>query len=78
MVIALDCSFTLAMGLPAIPVYFASSFINKSKLEKLDLTKKYKTYFTAKTRPEIVKIEPAQFLSLTGKGDPSAKRTESL
>lgn len=42
-------------------------------MEKLDLTKKYKTYFTAKTKPEIVEIEPAQFLTLTGKGDPSDK-----
>lgn len=42
-------------------------------MDKLDLTKKYKTYFTAKTKPEIVEIEPAQFLSLTGKGDPSDK-----
>lgn len=40
-------------------------------MEKLDLTKKYKTYFTAKTTPELVTIEPAQFISITGKGDPS-------
>lgn len=42
-------------------------------MEKLDLTKKYKTYFTSKTKPEIVEIESAHFLSLTGKGDPSEK-----
>jgi len=42
-------------------------------MEKLDLTKKYKTYFTSKTKPEIVEIEPAQFISITGKGDPSEK-----
>lgn len=42
-------------------------------MEKLDLTKKYKTYFTAKTKPELVNIEKAQFLSLQGKGDPSSK-----
>ncbi|WP_126972881.1 GyrI-like domain-containing protein [Gynurincola endophyticus] len=51
-------------------------------MEKLDLTKKYKTYFTAKIKPEIVEIEAAQFLSLTGKGDPSgepfAKNIEAL
>lgn len=51
-------------------------------MEKLDLTKKYKTYFTAKTKPEIVEIATAQFLSLTGKGDPSgesfAKNIEAL
>lgn len=43
-------------------------------MEKLDLTKKYKTYFASKTKPEIVEIEPAQFISLTGKGDPSEKK----
>lgn len=43
-------------------------------MEKLDLTKKYKTYFTSKTKPEIVEIEPAHFISITGKGDPSEKR----
>ncbi|WP_207515357.1 GyrI-like domain-containing protein [Longitalea luteola] len=41
-------------------------------MSKLDLTKTYKTYFTAKTTPELVTIEPAQFISLAGKGDPSA------
>jgi hypothetical protein len=42
-------------------------------MEKLDLTKKYKTYFTAKTKPELVQIESAHFISLCGKGDPSDK-----
>jgi len=51
-------------------------------MEKLDLTKKYKTYFTAKTSPELVTIEPAQFISIRGKGDPSgdtfARNIEAL
>lgn len=51
-------------------------------MEKLDLTKKYKSYFTAKTKPELVHIEPAQFISICGKGDPSEKpfadRVEAL
>lgn len=42
-------------------------------MEKLDLGKKYKTYFTAKTKPEIVEIEPAQYISIAGKGDPSGE-----
>jgi hypothetical protein len=42
-------------------------------MEKLDLTRKYKTYFTARAKPEIVEIEPAQFMSIAGKGDPSGK-----
>lgn len=40
-------------------------------MEKLDLTKKYKAYYSAKTKPEILELEQAQFLSITGKGDPS-------
>ncbi|MBT1704325.1 GyrI-like domain-containing protein [Chryseosolibacter indicus] len=40
-------------------------------MDKLDLTKKFKSYYHAKTKPEIVEIEPAQFLSIKGKGDPS-------
>jgi hypothetical protein len=41
-------------------------------MNKLDLTKKYKSYYTAKTTPNLVTIEAAQFISITGKGDPSA------
>jgi hypothetical protein len=36
-------------------------------MEKLDLTKKYKTYFTAKTKPELVEISKANFISITEK-----------
>lgn len=42
-------------------------------MEKLDLSKVYRHYYTAKTRPELVNIEPAKFISITGKGDPSGK-----
>src|SRR6478752_6442120 len=42
-------------------------------MEALDLTKKYKTYFTAKAKPELIDIEPAKFISITGIGDPSQK-----
>jgi len=52
------------------------------QMEKLDLSKKHKAYYTAKTNPEIVTIEKAQFLSITGKGDPEekafAERVEAL
>lgn len=40
-------------------------------MDKLDLTKKYKAYFTAKATPELVTIEKAHFISIQGKGDPS-------
>lgn len=42
-------------------------------MEKLDLTKKYKTYYNAASKPEIVDIGPARYLSLTGSGDPSGE-----
>lgn len=41
-------------------------------MEKLDLTKLYKSYYTATPKPELIEIAPARFLSITGKGDPSA------
>lgn len=44
-----------------------------SKMEKFDLTKLHKTYFSAKTVPEIVDIEAACYLSILGKGDPSSE-----
>ena len=40
-------------------------------MEKLDLTKKYKAYYSAKTKPELIHLEEAHYLSITGKGDPS-------
>ena len=42
-------------------------------MEKLDLTKQHKAYYSAKKQPQLIEIEAAQFLSVTGKGDPSEK-----
>ena len=42
-------------------------------MTKLDLTKEYKAYYTAKNKPELLTIEQASFLSITGKGDPSGQ-----
>jgi len=42
-------------------------------MEKLDLSKLHKDYYSAKRDPVIVDIGPARFLSLAGKGDPSDK-----
>ncbi len=39
-------------------------------MRKIDLSKKYKSYYTAQPTPELVTIEPATFLSIKGKGDP--------
>ena len=51
-------------------------------MKKLDLTKQYKSYFTAKTQPELIDVETANFVSITGKGDPSqpafTERIEAL
>jgi len=43
------------------------------KTAKLDLTKEYKTYYTAKTAPEIVEFGEAQFLAIEGKGAPGGE-----
>jgi len=40
---------------------------------KLDLTKEYKTYYAAKTTPEVVEFNEAQFLTIEGKGAPDSK-----
>lgn len=40
-------------------------------MEKLDLSRHFKSYYTAKSTPELVRIEKAQYLSIQGKGDPS-------
>lgn len=40
-------------------------------MAKTDLGKQYKAYYTAKNKPELVNIDPARFLSICGKGDPS-------
>lgn len=42
-------------------------------MEKLDLTKHFKSYYTAKAKPELLHIEKARYLSITGKGDPSGE-----
>ena len=40
---------------------------------KLDLTKEYKSYYTAKTTPEVVEFGEAQFLTIEGKGEPGGE-----
>ncbi|WP_353721580.1 GyrI-like domain-containing protein [Dyadobacter sp. 676] len=42
-------------------------------MEKLDLTKHFKSYYTAKSKPELQYIEKARYLSIQGKGDPSGE-----
>ena len=41
-------------------------------MNKLDLIKEYRNYFTAKAKPELVTIEEAHFIAIKGKGDPAA------
>jgi hypothetical protein len=40
---------------------------------KLDLTKEFKTYYTAKTRPEVAEFGEIPFLTIKGKGEPGGK-----
>lgn len=47
------------------------------KQSKLDLTKEYKSYYTAKTTPEIVEIEEGKFLTIEGKGAPGGKEFQA-
>ncbi len=51
-------------------------------MQKLNLVQQYKEYFSAKKDPEIVHIEPAQFIAIEGLGDPSgepfSRRIEAL
>lgn len=42
-------------------------------MEKLDLTKLHKAYYTATSQPQLLDIPAAQFLAISGKGDPSGK-----
>ncbi|PZR31698.1 MAG: hypothetical protein DI538_20620 [Azospira oryzae] len=42
-------------------------------MNKLDLTKKYKQYYTAKSQPELIHLEEITYLSLEGQGDPSGE-----
>ena len=44
---------------------------NITIMEKLDLLKKYKTYYAAKIKPEVVEVEEGRFISIDGQGDPS-------
>jgi hypothetical protein len=41
-------------------------------MKKLDLKKKYTSYYNASKEPEVVDLKAASFLSITGKGDPSS------
>jgi hypothetical protein len=42
-------------------------------MDKTDLTKKYKAYYSAKTKPEIIELGKASYLSIMGKGDPGSE-----
>ncbi len=44
---------------------------------KLDLAKEYKTYYTAKTSPEVVEFGKISFLTIEGKGEPGGKEFTS-
>lgn len=40
-------------------------------MQKLDLSRQYKSYYTARPKPELVTLDAARFISITGQGDPS-------
>ena|SRR6218665_1573135 len=41
---------------------------------KTDLTKTYKSYYSAKAAPQLITIGKAQYISIIGKGDPSSEQ----
>ncbi|WP_207426653.1 hypothetical protein [Pedobacter sp. SYSU D00535] len=51
-------------------------------MNKIDLTKLYKRYYTAARQPELVNLEKARYLAIRGKGDPEEedyrRRLEAL
>jgi len=51
--------------------------INKMATTKLDLKKEYKTYYKAKTIPEVVEFGEIPFLTIEGKGEPGGKEFTS-
>ncbi|MGX5817646.1 GyrI-like domain-containing protein [Chitinophaga lutea] len=40
-------------------------------MEKLDLSKQYKSYYTAKSTPAVLEFGPVHYISIAGAGDPS-------
>lgn len=42
-------------------------------MNKLDLSKEFKSYYSATSVPAIVELPEAQYLSIVGKGDPSSE-----
>lgn len=39
-------------------------------MTKIDFTRQYRNYYTAKEQPELIHVEPAVYLSIEGQGDP--------
>ncbi|MBM3291444.1 hypothetical protein FJY84_02070 [Candidatus Bathyarchaeota archaeon] len=42
-------------------------------MEKIDLKKDYKKFYTAKEKPELITISSGQFLTIVGRGEPGGK-----
>ncbi len=42
-------------------------------MSKIDLTKKYKEYYTAKITPQLVEFGESNFITIEGKGEPAGK-----
>lgn len=70
------CTGFFVGGFPAADIGLSGWFsffvaLERTAMDKLDLTKKYKRYYTAELQPEVVDIGPVGYLSITGQGDPS-------
>ena len=47
--------------------------IKLTAMTKLDLTKTFKSYYSATVTPQLVTIEKGLFLTITGQGDPNGE-----
>lgn len=61
------------LGWLLLITFFFDIQLTLTNMNKLDLTKVFKTYYTAANVPELVTIEKGLFVTITGKGDPNGE-----
>ncbi|WP_236652683.1 GyrI-like domain-containing protein [Chitinophaga vietnamensis] len=70
------------VGWTLVLTFLADTYLKLKHMDKLDLTKLYKTYYSAGPKPELATHHRGIFLSITGQGDPNgpafAEATEAL
>jgi hypothetical protein len=64
-----DWPFATDIGLSPDKIFLPR---NINAMKKLDLTQLHRSYYSAKTQPELTEVDAASFLSILGQGDPSS------